>query len=148
MLQLIKRCPEYAEGYKAYCQEAYDHHVVFFRPSNPKYLVDDWFERTKEWYDQKEKGLLHDALGKPWVGRVLGVVLEVKKAAKALAVQADAKALGKFRFQKGLAAFKGQKSFSVCFFYMNWHWESTIWLWSPSSSWLLSLRDSTKSLRL
>ena len=58
MLQLIKRCPEYAEGYKAYCQEAYDHHVVFFRPSNPKYLVDDWFERTKEWYDQKEKGLV------------------------------------------------------------------------------------------
>ena len=58
MLQLIKRCPEYAEGYKSYCQEAYDHNIVFFRPSNPKYLVDDWFERTKEWYDQKEKGLV------------------------------------------------------------------------------------------
>ena len=55
MLQLIKRCPEYAEGYKSYCQEAYDHNIVFFRPSNPKYLVDDWFERTKEWYDQKGK---------------------------------------------------------------------------------------------
>ena len=53
MLQLIKRCPEYAEGYKSYCQEAYDHNIVFFRPSNPKYLVDEWFERTKEWYDQK-----------------------------------------------------------------------------------------------
>ena len=39
MLQLIKRCPEYAEGYKAYCQEAYDHNVVFFRPSNPKSMV-------------------------------------------------------------------------------------------------------------
>ena len=48
MLQLIKRCPEYAEGYKSYCQEAYDHNIVFFRPSKPKYLVDDWFERTKE----------------------------------------------------------------------------------------------------
>ena len=58
MLQLIKRCPEYAEGYKAYCREAYDHNVVFFRPSNPKYLVDDWFERTKDWYDRKEKGLV------------------------------------------------------------------------------------------
>ena len=58
MLQLIKRCPKYAEGYKSYCQEAYDHNIVFFRPSNPKYLVDDWFERTKEWYDQKEKGLV------------------------------------------------------------------------------------------
>ena len=23
MLQLIKRCPDYAEGYKAYCQEYY-----------------------------------------------------------------------------------------------------------------------------
>ena len=46
MLQLIKRCPEYAEGYKAYCQELYDHNVVFFRPSNPKYLEDDWFERN------------------------------------------------------------------------------------------------------
>ena len=30
MLQLIKRCPEYAEGYKSYCQEAYDHNIVFF----------------------------------------------------------------------------------------------------------------------
>jgi len=29
MLQLIKRCPEYAEGYKAYCQELYDHNVYY-----------------------------------------------------------------------------------------------------------------------
>ena len=29
MLQLIGRCPEYAEEYKAYCQEYYDHNVVF-----------------------------------------------------------------------------------------------------------------------
>lgn len=50
MLQLIKRCPEYAEGYKAYCQEAYDYNIVFFRPSNPKYLTDDWFMSTKDWY--------------------------------------------------------------------------------------------------
>ena len=58
MLQLIKRCPDYAEGYKAYCQEYYDHNIVFFRPSNPKYLVGDWFASTKDWYDRKEKGLL------------------------------------------------------------------------------------------
>ena len=58
MLQLIKRCPEYAEGYKAYCQEAYDHNIVFFRPSNPKCLVGDWFMSTKDWYDRKEKGLV------------------------------------------------------------------------------------------
>ena len=58
MIQLIKRCPEYAEGYKAYCQESYDHNIVFFRPSNPKYLVGDWFLSTKDWYDRKEKGLV------------------------------------------------------------------------------------------
>ena len=58
MLQLIKRCPEYAEGYKSYCQEAYDHNIVFFWPSNPKYLTDDWFMNTKDWYDRKEKGLV------------------------------------------------------------------------------------------
>jgi len=58
MLQLIRRCPEYAAGYKDYCQELYDHNVVFFRPSNPKYLEGNWFERTKEWYDRKEKGLV------------------------------------------------------------------------------------------
>ena len=48
MLQLIKRCPEYAEGYKEYCQEYYDHNIVFFRPSNPRYLVGDWFMNTKD----------------------------------------------------------------------------------------------------
>ena len=58
MLQLIKRSPEYAEGYKAYCQEYYDHNIVFFRSSNPKYLEDGWFERTKDWYGRKERGLV------------------------------------------------------------------------------------------
>ena len=28
MLQLIKRCPEYADGYKAYCQELFDHNIA------------------------------------------------------------------------------------------------------------------------
>ena len=58
MFQLIRRCPEYAEGYKAYCREYYDHNIVFFRPSDPKYLVGDWFASTKDWYDRKEKGLV------------------------------------------------------------------------------------------
>lgn len=58
MLQLIKRRPEYALGYKAYCQELYDHHVVYFRPTNPDVIDEDWFSRTKSWYDKKEKGLI------------------------------------------------------------------------------------------
>ena len=58
MLQLIKRCPEYGEGYKAYCRELYDHNVVFFRPSNPECLKGDWFERSRDWYERKEKGLV------------------------------------------------------------------------------------------
>ena len=58
MVQLIKRCPEYVTGYKEYCQELYDNHVTYFRPTNPKSIDDDWFFRTKLWYDKKEKGLI------------------------------------------------------------------------------------------
>ena len=58
MLQLIKRCPEYTQGYKEYCQELYDNNVVYFRPTNPSNIDDDWFSRTKSWYDRKEKGLV------------------------------------------------------------------------------------------
>jgi len=58
MLQLIKRCPDYALGYKEYCQELYDNNVVYFRPSNPDSIDEDWFLRTKAWYDKKEKGLI------------------------------------------------------------------------------------------
>ncbi|MCI9079599.1 MAG: GNAT family N-acetyltransferase [Lachnospiraceae bacterium] len=58
MLQLIKRCPEYALGYKEYCQELYDNNVVYFRPSNPDSIDEEWFTRTKPWYDKKEKGLI------------------------------------------------------------------------------------------
>ncbi len=56
MLQLIKRCPEYASGYKEYCQELWDNNVVYFRPSNPDMIDEEWFSRTKSWYDKKEKG--------------------------------------------------------------------------------------------
>lgn len=58
MLQLIKRCPEYVSGYKEFCQELYDHNVVYFRPTRPESIDEDWFARTKEWYEKKELGLI------------------------------------------------------------------------------------------
>ena len=58
MLQLIKRCPEYVSGYKEYCRELYDNNVVYFRPTNPDSIDEDWFARTQEWYDKKENGLV------------------------------------------------------------------------------------------
>ena len=57
MLQLIKRCPEYVSGYKDYCQELYDHHMVFFRPTDPQHIDDNWFFRTKPWCEQKKQGM-------------------------------------------------------------------------------------------
>ena len=58
MLQLIKRCPEYTPGYKAYCRELHDNHVVYFRPTDPGAIDEGWFLRTKPWYDKKEQGLI------------------------------------------------------------------------------------------
>ena len=60
MLQLIKRCPEYVSGYRDYCKEIYDDPAAlsYFRPTNPKSIDDDWFLRTKDWYDKKENGLV------------------------------------------------------------------------------------------
>ena len=58
MLQLIKRCPEYTPGYKEYCQELYDNNIVYSRPSNPDSIDEDWFSRTRPWYEKKEKGLV------------------------------------------------------------------------------------------
>ena len=58
MVKLIKRCPEYVMVYKEYCQELYDNHVIYFRPTNPKNIDDEWFFRTKSWYDRKEQGLV------------------------------------------------------------------------------------------
>lgn len=56
MLKLIKRCPEYVSGYREYCQELYDNNVIYFRPTDPKLIDDEWFGRTKAWYDKKETG--------------------------------------------------------------------------------------------
>ena len=58
MLKLIKRCSEYVAGYKEYCQELFDHNVIYFQPTDPKNIDSGWFDRTKEWYDKKEKGLI------------------------------------------------------------------------------------------
>ena len=58
MLKLIKRCPEYVSGYKDYCRELYDNDVAYFRPTNPDIIDENWFLRTKDWYDKKENGLI------------------------------------------------------------------------------------------
>ncbi|MBQ7567029.1 MAG: GNAT family N-acetyltransferase [Oscillospiraceae bacterium] len=58
MLELIARCPEFVSGYRDYCRELYDAPSLFFRPTDPDTIDDDWFERTKPWYDRKEKGLI------------------------------------------------------------------------------------------
>ncbi len=60
MLRLIKRCPEFAPGYRDYCREAYENNVTYFRPTNPAIIDDGWFERTRDWYDKKERGLIPD----------------------------------------------------------------------------------------
>ena len=60
MLQLIQRCPEYVSGYREYCQEMYANGVTYFRPTPPETIDEDWFARTKSWYDQKEQGLIGD----------------------------------------------------------------------------------------
>lgn len=60
MLELIKRCPGFVDGYKEYCQEAYDNNVIYFRPTDPKLIDSEWFSRTKDWYDKKEKGQIPD----------------------------------------------------------------------------------------
>jgi predicted acetyltransferase len=56
MLKLIKRHPSFMSGYKEYCQEFYDHHILTFIPTNPKKIDENWFERTAEWYAKKEQG--------------------------------------------------------------------------------------------
>lgn len=58
MLRLIKRCPEYVLGYKDYCKELYDNNVAYFRPTKPDSIDENWFLRTKDWYDKKENGLI------------------------------------------------------------------------------------------
>jgi len=58
MLKLIRRNLLFLSGYKEYCQEFYDHNIIYFRPTNPVIIDDTWFERTSDWYDKKELGLI------------------------------------------------------------------------------------------
>ena len=58
MLKLIHRNPSFMNGYKEYCQEFWDKNIVWFRPTNPKNIDDNWFERTTDWYAKKEQGLV------------------------------------------------------------------------------------------
>ena len=62
MLELIKRCPEYVSGYKDYCSEIYNDQkaLSYFRPTDPESIDENWFFRTKDWYDKKEKGLIEN----------------------------------------------------------------------------------------
>lgn len=57
MPKLIKRSKEYVSGYREYCRELFDNNVIYFRPTDPKLIDDEWFGRTKEWYDKKEHGM-------------------------------------------------------------------------------------------
>lgn len=57
-LILLPRDPRFLDGYRAYCQEFYDHHIVCFRPSNPARIDETWFARTADWYARLEQGLV------------------------------------------------------------------------------------------
>jgi len=46
------------KGYKEYCREFYDNNILWFRPTNPERIDDDWFEKTADWYAKKEQGLV------------------------------------------------------------------------------------------
>lgn len=60
MLELIRRNAMYVDGYKEYCKEFWDNDIRYFRPTNPASIDENWFERTKSWYDKKELGLIPD----------------------------------------------------------------------------------------
>ncbi len=122
MLELIKRCEEYVQGYKEYCAELYDHNVTYFRPTDPKYIDKTWFSRTKQWYDNKEKGLVE---GQPvsfhyWAvdgGRFIGelqlrtefpqkVLTDIGSIGYAVRVSEWGKGYGTAIFKQGLAIAK------------------------------------------
>lgn len=118
MVKLINRCPEYVMGYKEYCQELYDNNVVYFRPTNPKSIDEEWFSRTKVWYEMKERGLVD---GSPagfhyWAidnGRFIGefqlrtdfpekVMMEIGSIGYAVRVSEQGKGYGSEILRKGL----------------------------------------------
>lgn len=122
MLELIKRCPEYVSGYKEYCQEMYDSNIIYFKPTNPNNIDDEWFERTKPLYDKKEEGRLE---GYPkgfhyWAidnGKFIGefqlrtefsekVMLDIGSIGYAVRVSEQGKGYGKEILRLGLALAK------------------------------------------
>jgi len=60
MLKLIKREELYLSGYKEYCKEFHENNITYFCPTNPNAIDGNWFEKTKEWYDKKELGLIEN----------------------------------------------------------------------------------------
>jgi len=56
MLKLVCRQASFVDGYREYCKEFYENDVKWFRPTNPDRIDESWFERTAEWYRQKELG--------------------------------------------------------------------------------------------
>ncbi len=58
MLMVIRRDASYVSGYREYCREFYENNILWFRPTNPDRIDDNWFERTADWYAKKELGLV------------------------------------------------------------------------------------------
>lgn len=58
MLKLIPRSEEFLSGYKAYCQEFFDHNITTFKPMNPDHVSVKWFRDSFSWYQKKEHGLI------------------------------------------------------------------------------------------
>jgi predicted acetyltransferase len=58
VLKLIRRNPLFLNGYREYCQEFFEHNIVYVRPTNPAFIDENWFERTRDWYEKKELGLI------------------------------------------------------------------------------------------
>ncbi len=54
MLELIKRCPDFLEGYRDFCREIYEKNVIWYRPMPPDSVDEGWFFRTKPIYDRRE----------------------------------------------------------------------------------------------
>lgn len=58
-MELVLRNEKYFEQYREYCKEFYEHNIIYFRPTNPAKMDDDWFKRTKEWYDNRMSGNIY-----------------------------------------------------------------------------------------
>ena len=71
MLELIKRNPKYVAGYKEYCRELYDNHVAYFRPTDPKFIDDEWFFVPNHGMTEKNRDLLKVSLSVFTIGQLM-----------------------------------------------------------------------------